>query len=97
MQLDLLIVNIRNILKDFYLLSFKLRTFVIIFLPEKYEELQFFLANHSEHHAGCCYYFSKYSVALWQDLEDVIGFKNEVVCVIEIFEEKINRDFYWRI
>lgn len=81
-----------------YLISFFSKTIVVVFKPCVYDDMVMFLKESCESSAGCCYYFTGYSVALWQDIEDVIGFRDEVVCVMEIFlnGDKINREFYWR-
>jgi hypothetical protein len=95
-NLESLASLIKNELKDSFLMSFYLKTYVIDFKPDKYDQLSHFLAILSKKHAGCCYYFDGYSVALWQDLENVVGFNNEIVCCAEIFEgDKIEKDFYF--
>lgn len=88
---------IREKLSDSYLLGFNNKTYVIVFKPEKLEEVKQILETTSADYGGICFYYFGYSVALWDDLYDVIGFKGENVCCLEIFDgNNINKEFYWR-
>jgi hypothetical protein len=92
------LVNLlKETLTDSYLLGFNNKTNVIIFRPEKTKEIKDVLSLNSAHHEGICYFFFGFSVAVWEDVYDVIGFKGEPVCCVEIFEGcEINKEFYWR-
>jgi len=91
------IALIKKKLNGSYLLGFNNKSYVIVFKPNKYGSLDKFLSKSSLTHEGCCYYFNGYSIALWDDLTDVIGFHDEHVCCLEIFQgNNITRDFYYR-
>jgi hypothetical protein len=91
-----IIDSIREILKESYLLSYSNATHVVLFRPDKHDEIKDLLSELAVHHEGCCFYFKDFSVALWQDVEDAIGFQGESVCCVEFFEKEINRNFHWR-
>jgi hypothetical protein len=87
---------IRKNLNDSYLLSYTDTTHVLFFLPDKHDEIKELLCRKADRFEGCCYYFKNFSVALWQDVDDAIGFRGETICCIEFFEDEINRNFHWR-
>ena len=92
-----LIDLIKKNLFDSYLLSYANKTYVIIFRSEKVDEIKRLLEINSARCEGICYYFFGFSVAVWEDVYDVIGFKGESVCCVEIFDgSEINKEFYWR-
>jgi hypothetical protein len=86
----------KKVLGNSYLLSYTTFTHIILFLPGKYDKIKELLHSDAVRYEGCCYYFKNFSVALWQDVEDAVGFQGEIVCCAEFFEGKINRDFHWR-
>jgi hypothetical protein len=91
-----IIDSVRKLLDDSYLLSYTDGTHVLFFLPEKHDHVKELLSREAVKFEGCCYYFDGYSAALWQDVEDAVGFRGETICCLEFFEEKITRDFHWR-
>jgi hypothetical protein len=96
-RIGYLVNLIKEKLSDSYLLGLNSKTYVIVFKPEKLEEVKKILEVNSASYGGVCFYFFGYSVALWDDLYDVIGFKGEGVCCVEIFDgSEINKEFYWR-
>lgn len=96
-RVDYLLKLVKEKLSSSYLLGFNNKTYVVVFEPQKTEELKNLLEENCATHEGICYYFFGFSVAMWEDVCDMIGFKGEHVCCIEVFEGyKINREFYWR-
>ena len=92
-----LISLLKEKLSDSYLLGFNNKTYVIVFKPEKTSDVKTLLEENSATYSGICYFFFGFSVALWEDVFDVIGFKGEIVSCIEVFEgAQINKEFYWR-
>jgi hypothetical protein len=91
-----IVETLREILGKSYLLSYTNATHVLLFLPEKHDEVKKLLHIECRHDEGCCYYFKDFSVALWQDVDDAVGFQGDVVCCVEFFEKEVNRDFHWR-
>jgi len=91
-----IIEPIRGILKESYLLSYTNSTHVLLFKPDRHNEVKDLLSKSTDRHEGCCFYFKDFSVALWQDVEDAIGFQGDPVCCVEFFENEINRNFHWR-
>jgi hypothetical protein len=88
---------LKKALSDSYLLGFNNKTYVVVFNPEKIAEIKTLLEKNCATCEGICYYFFGFSVVIWEDVYDVIGFKGESVCCVEIFEGKeINKEFYWR-
>ena len=95
-KFEKMVDTIRQVLGNSYLLSYGAETYVLLFLPEKYKEIKNLLSNLTDRCEGCCYYFKDFSVALWQDVEDAVGFQGESVCCVEFFEGEVNRNFHWR-
>jgi DNA-directed RNA polymerase subunit RPC12/RpoP len=91
-----IIESIRGILKKSYLLSYTNSTHVLLFQSSKHDEVKDLLSKLADRYEGCCFYFKDFSVALWQDVEDAIGFQGDPVCCVEFFENEINRNFHWR-
>jgi hypothetical protein len=85
-----------KLLSDSYLLSYTNGTHVVLFLPDKHDEVKGLLSKEAGKFEGCCFYFDDFSVALWQDVDDAVGFQGETICCLEFFEDTITRNFHWR-